>query len=152
MGRYLPGDNSLNEVLTQVINDRFPMFQGVSFYVVFDTKKRIKKGKIVLASVELTNDKLKFFTADDVAPEGYDYILIVDQVAWQSAKDDDRARLISHELRHVYIDEKGRCKIMDHDIEDFLAEIKLNQDKPDWAHKLADLTLMIYDQQVDAAA
>ena len=84
--------------------------ESVKFKLIFDTKKRISKGRVTLASVELANEKVKFFTTDDV-PEGYDCIVVVDALAWQYASDKDKKRIISHELNHVVFNEKGKVKL-----------------------------------------
>lgn len=149
MGRYLPDDGSLVAVADKVIHDTFTNLSNVTIKFIFDTKKRVKKGNLTLATTELANEKLKYFTSDDEAPEGYDILVITDEKAWMAAKDDDKERLMRHELRHVFIDEKGRIKLIDHDVQDFMAEIKLNEDKPDWGKNLAQLTEAIYDQEAD---
>ena len=149
MSRYLPDDGSLVAVADIVIHDYFTNLSNVNIKFIFDTKKRVTKGRLALATTELPNEKLKYFTSDDDAPLGYDVIVIVDTVAWQVAQDDDKERLMRHELRHVFIDEKGRIKIIDHDVQDFMAEIKLNEDKPDWAKNLVQLTDAVHDQNAD---
>jgi hypothetical protein len=149
MSRYLDASASLAEVFTDVMTKDFPGLFGVNFKLLFDTKKRISKGQLCLASVELANEKLRFFTADGSSPEGYDYILIVDSVAWEYATDDDKRKLISHELNHVFIDEKGKLKIVGHDVEDFAREIQKNVDNPGWADDLGLLTQSIYEQEED---
>ncbi len=147
MNRYEECSENLVEVFMDVVEKRFPNCQNLKFKLIFDTKKRIKAGKLTLASVELASEKIKFFSKDNVAVEGYDYILIVDRKAWELAKSADKARLISHEFKHVFIDDKGGCKIIGHEIEDFYSEIENNKDDPEWARKLATLTIDVYDQE-----
>ena len=106
---------------------------------------------MVLASIELASEKIKFFSKDNVAVEGYDYILIVDRKVWELANAKDKERLIAHEFKHVFIDDKGGCKIMGHEIEDFYSEIEHNKDDPEWARKLATIALDVYDQEKELA-
>ena len=148
MNRYLDSDATLETVFAETLHSEFNQLESVKFKLIFDTKKRISKGRVTLASVELANEKVKFFTTDDV-PEGYDCIVVVDALAWQYASDKDKKRIISHELNHVVFNEKGKVKLVGHDVEDFAAELQKNVDDPNWANKLADLTLSIYDQQED---
>ena len=148
MNRYLDSDATLETVFAETLHSEFNWLESVKFKLIFDTKKRISKGRVTLASVELANEKVKFFTTDDV-PEGYDCIVVVDALAWQYASDKDKKRIISHELNHVVFNEKGKIKLVGHDVEDFAAELQKNVDDPTWADKLADLTLSIYDQQED---
>jgi hypothetical protein len=81
--------------------------------------------------------------------DGVDYVLIVDKKAWELANDKDKVRLISHELRHVFVDENDRRKLLPHDIEDFVTEVKLNADNPEWAFNLGALVADIYGQEKD---
>jgi hypothetical protein len=147
MNRYEECDENLVEVFMRVLEERFPGYGNLKFKLIFDTKKRVRQGKLLLATIELANEKIKFFSKDDVAVDGYDYVLIVDKKAWELAGEKDKERLISHELRHVFVDEKGGCKITGHEIEDFYSEIKLNQDDPEWGRKLSTVVSDVYEQE-----
>lgn len=149
MSRYLDASANLEEVFNEVLTKDFPGLFGINFKLIFDTKKRMSKGKLTLASVELVTEKLKFFTTDGNNADGYDYLIIVDSVAWEYASDGDKKRLLSHELNHVFIDEKGKLKVVGHDVEDFAKEIKKNIENPGWAGDLATLILAIYEQEED---
>lgn len=151
MNRYLDVDASFFDVFSSVLEQEFAWLEGIKFKLLFNTKRRNSKGNIVLTSVELTNEKLKFLTADDVAPEGYDCLFTIDALAWQHASPLDRKRMIAHELNHVAMDDKGKLKIVGHDVEDFANEIQKNVDDPNWASKLTTLTQSIYEQQEDLA-
>lgn len=145
--RYENADDDLKNVFSKVLDDRFPQYSFLKFKLVYDLKKKTSGGKLVLANIELANPKIKFFSQDSVAEEGYDYILFVDHCAWQLASAVDKARLISHELRHVFVDEMGKNKLVGHEIEDFYIELKLNEDDPEWGRKLSILVNDIYEQQ-----
>jgi len=146
--RYEDADESLVEVFLKVAEERFPnTCANLNIKLMFDTKRRVRKGKICLASVEIANDKVKYFTKHEVEVGGYDYIIIVDRKAWELANEKDRIRLISHELRHVFVDENGKRKLVPHDIEDFVVELKLNEDDPDWGFKLCTLVEDVYEQE-----
>ncbi len=149
MNRYLDSNDDLESVFQKVVAERFPMLSDVQFKLIFDNKKKVSKGNLVLASVELVNEKVRFLTTDNLIPEGYDYLLNVDSTAWEYATEEDKERLISHELNHVHIDEKGKLKLIGHDVEDFAREIQRNVDNPNWAENLATLTLAIYEQDED---
>ena len=147
MNRYEDCNEKFVEMFLQVLEERFPMYGNLKFKLIFDLKKKVNKGKVCLGSISLATDKVKYFTKDNVAIEGYDYVIILDKKAWELASDEDRKRIISHELRHVFIDDKDRLKILPHDISDFVAEQKLNHDNPDWGIKLATLVNDIYEQE-----
>jgi len=147
MSRYMEADDALVEMFLKVMENKFPVYQNLNFKLIYDTKKRIKQGKLCFASMELASEKIKFFSKDNVAVEGYDYILTMDRKAWELANDGDRERLIRHEFRHVFVDESGKLKIIGHDVEDFREEIKLNADDPDWAFRLGVLVNDVYEQE-----
>jgi hypothetical protein len=151
MSRYLEADESLVTVFLDVMEKNFPIYQNLKFKLIFDTKMRKRQNKLIFATMELASEKIRFFSKDDVAVEGYDYILTVDQKAWELANDVNRERLMRHELRHVFIEESGKLKIMAHDVEDFREEIKLNADDPDWGFKLAILVNDVYEQEKEMA-
>jgi hypothetical protein len=147
MGRFTEANEELVEVFLSVMETRFPNISQLKIKLIFDTKRRIKDGEIILASVELANDKIKFFSKDDVAIDGYDVVAIFDMKAWELSDKKNRERIMSHELRHIFIDESGKVKILPHDVSDFRMEIKANQDDPDWKFKLATLVNDIYEQE-----
>jgi hypothetical protein len=147
--RYQDPSAETENLFTQIISNNFPALEGVTFRLLFDTKKRVSKGNITISSTDVSNEKVKFLSSDDMAPEGYDCIMVIDSLAWQYASEADRRRIISHELNHIVIDEKGKLKSVGHDVEDFANEINKNVDDPTWASKLAILTRSIYEQQED---
>jgi len=145
--RFTEANENVVEVFLNTMEERFPSLAQLKIKLIFDLKRRIKQGKICLATTELANDKIKFFSKDDVAIEGYDVVIIVDQKAWQVANADDKKRLMSHELRHIFITEEGKVKLLPHDVSDFREEQKLNVDDPDWGLKLCTLVNDIYEQE-----
>ena len=80
MSRYFDATGDLHEVFNRLVNDRFFTFAGLKFKLLFDSKKRMSKGRLVLASTDLVNERLRFLTADEIAPEGYDYIITVNSL------------------------------------------------------------------------
>lgn len=145
--RYEEADESLVSIFSKVLGERFAQYGYLNFKLVYDLKRRTKNGNLIMASIELASPKIKFFSQDKKAEEGYDYVLFVDKCAWILASEKDRERLISHELRHVFIDELGRPKIVGHELEDFYAEIELNRDDPEWGRKLSILVMDVYEQE-----
>jgi hypothetical protein len=147
MLRYEDVGDDVLQVFFDVMEERFPQYQYLNFKLVYDLKKRVKGGKVTLASIELASAKIKYFSQDEKAAEGYDYVLFLDKKAWELSQPADKKRLISHELRHVLIDENGSPKIVGHEIEDFYEEIILNKDDPEWTRKLVRLVSDVYDQE-----
>jgi len=147
MFRYEEADENLTEVFLNVLEEAFPTLQFLKFKLIFDTKKRASKGKVVLASIETASPKIKFLSKDNIAIDGYDLLLIVDRKTWQVANAKDKVRLIRHELKHVMIDEKGSVTIVGHEIEDFYSEVKMNADDPEWRMRLVTYTTDLYEQE-----
>ena len=147
MNRYIDCDDSLVETFLNVVETRFPMYINLNVKLLFDTKKRIKNGGVVLASIETTSDKIKFFSKDNIAVDGYDYILIVDHKGWGVATPEDRVRIISHELQHIDLDESGTPKLRGHELEDFYTEVERNHLNPSWKRDLATIVVAMYDQE-----
>lgn len=145
--RYEEADEGLTEVFLNVIEKYFPFYQNFKFKLLFDLKKRVSQGKLVLASIELPGPKLKFFSRDKIATDGYDFIIIFDKKAWELSSDPVKVRVMKHELRHIEVSEDGSTKLVGHEIEDFYAEIEANKDDPEWRRKLVVLVSDIYEQE-----
>jgi hypothetical protein len=118
-----------------------------------DSKPKIDKltDRMTFASVKTTNEVERFLTVDGHNLNGFDYIMFVSDLVWQLAGDKDKKRIISHELRHCFLDDKGNYKIVKHDIEDFYAEIELNKDDPMWAQSLGTVAVAKYEQMKEEA-
>ncbi len=147
MLRYDDVTEDFVEMFLDVLEKKFSTYQNLKFKLLFDTKKCVNKGKIRFASMELANDKIKFFSKDNIAIDGYDYIFTMDKKVWELSNNTDRERLVRHELRHVFVDDIGKLKILPHDVEDFSEEIVTNTDDPNWGMKLAILVNDVYEQE-----
>jgi hypothetical protein len=147
--RYEQVTDGVYSTLKEVREDHFPELAGAEILCVFDTKKKMTKGKLELASIVTTNDLQKFLTLEETGTEeGFDYIMRIDKKAWDSATQADRVRLIRHELRHTMVDPDNAkpWKTRGHSIEDFYSEIRMNEDNPRWAQELVGRTLMKYEE------
>ena len=151
MNRFIDVDDGVVEVFLNILEERFPSLIQLKIKLIFDTKKRVKQGKLCLACVELANDKIKYFSKDNVAIDGYDVVVIFDRKAWELADASDKKRIMSHELRHIFITDDGEVKLIPHDVSDFIIEQKLNKDVQDWALKLVALVTDVYEQEKEMA-
>lgn len=149
--RYIDCDDEFVQCFLDVVEERFPSYINLNIKLLFDTKKRVSGGQVVLASIHTTSAMAKFFSKDDTATEGYDFVLVVDRKAWELSNQLDKKRLISHELQHIFIDEKGKPKLVGHEIEDFYQEIEWNKDDPEWRRNLAIQAIAMYDQEKEMA-
>ena len=150
MGRFADVDQEVLDVINQVREEYFRSLAGSEINILFDQKKRMSGGKLVLGRMKKCNELERHLSKDAVGNgEGYDYIMYLDELAWDMADEDQRVKLVRHELRHcdVDIDAASPYKIKGHDIEDFEEEIRLNQDNPGWANQLAELVALEYAEE-----
>lgn len=147
MNRYEDANEELTQVFLDVMEKYFASLQWLKIKLIFDSKKRIKQGKMLMASIEKASDKVKYLSKDNIAVEGYDLLLIVDQKAWLACLEKDKTRILRHELKHIMIDEKGTLTLVGHEIEDFYSELKFNEDDPEWKIRVAMGAESLYDQE-----
>jgi hypothetical protein len=152
--RYLDCGKEVYNMLNEVQDEFFEELRSAKIKCLFDTKKRKSRGKIRLADIRKTNDLLRHLTSEEAKTEdGFDYILTIDKKVWEHTEEIDRKRLIRHELRHTFVDGEAKdpYKLVPHDIEDFVEEVKLNSDDPGWANRVASMISDIYEQEKDDA-
>jgi hypothetical protein len=145
VSRYYEADVNTKTLFTQVREERFEGLVGAEFKLIMDSKPKIDKlrGEMVIASIKPTNEVEKYLTENN---SSYDYFIFTNGLVWDLASEKDKKRILSHELRHCFIDDKGNYKTIRHDIEDFYAEIKLNEDDPMWKQSLSTIAMAKYDQ------
>lgn len=154
MIRYEDATSRVYKVLKFVVEGWFPELRGAKILPIFDLKQSGSKGKITLASIRLASDLQKYLTIEGTKNAmGYDYILILDKIAWKRAAKsirdtvtENRIRIVRHELRHtvVRMSKTSPWGLRTHNIEDFHSEIKLNKHNPRWAEELANITKTVY--------
>jgi hypothetical protein len=137
-------------MLEEIQDKHFSDLRSAKFKCIFDTKMCKRKNRVVLASIRKTGPLLRHLTAEEAkSEEGFDYILKIDQKVWENTDEKDKTRLLMHELCHTFVDDEAKdpYKIIPHDYEDFISQIKLNADDPDWANRVCSLISDIYDQE-----
>lgn len=147
MIRYEEVSEHCFQLALKVIEQYFPDLGDVKIKFLFDTKKRTHGGRLVLGKCQKPNELVKHFTVPEAKDnDGYQYVITLDKIAFDNITDDDRTRIIRHELRHVdvEIEEEKKYKILPHNIEDFVEEIQLNLDDPDWARRVGAITRKLY--------
>jgi hypothetical protein len=151
MIRYEEVTGKLIALAETVISQEFPELLKVRIKFLFDLKKRVSRGRLVLGKCQKPNEMVRHFTIDEAMDsEGYQFVISVDKLAWEHMEDIDRVRLLRHELRHVEVDadDDGPVyRINPHNIEDFVEEIELNVDDPDWARKVGENVRKLYKKQ-----
>ena len=151
--RYEDVTTDVTDVLRNVMQRWFPELAGCNIKVVFDLKKKMTDGKLVLGRIKKTNDLEKHLSIEEAGTDdGYDYIMILDKKAWELASDEDKVRLVRHELRHTSVDTDSDkpWKLRGHTVNDFYSEIELNQDNPKWGQDLVIRTMSSYQNDDDS--
>ncbi|MBF0344973.1 MAG: hypothetical protein HQL06_12180 [Nitrospirae bacterium] len=135
----------LNEVRAQYFSELI----NVNIKVLFDRKKRLSSGNIILGRIQKTNDLTRHLTKEDTASaEGFDFIMFLDKVTFTNIDKKDQIRLIRHQLRHISVDPespKDPYKLIGHDVENFYAELELNKDDIRWDERVREVALSLYD-------
>ncbi len=152
--RYEEATPMVLKMLKDLKANDFKELKNAKIKVLFDLKKRKSGGRIVLGRIMKTNDLIRLFTKDETeAIEGYDYIITLDKKCWDNIPDEDRKRILRHELRHAYFDiesETDPYKLVSHSVSDFYEEVEANQDDPRWRERVGTLTEDIYEQEKEA--
>ena len=154
MHRYQLADDDVVSKIADIIKTDFPYLEGANICTLFDTKKRMRERRIVLASIKATNNFEAFLSSYMSGGSGYDYFIFIDHLLWTNVIDseDDRTRLIRHELKHAYVvqtDDGPVFKTGPHEIEDFYSEQSRNQDAKEWKERLAASLFRRYEQIKD---
>lgn len=148
MGRYYEAPQEVYELVESIIHERFGSLRAANFKLLMDSKPRIEKlnDRIVFASIKTTNEVERFLSQTGHAISGVDYFIFISDLVWELADDANKKRIVSHELRHCFIDDKGNYRTIKHDIEDFYDEIELNKDDPMWGQAISSIAMAKYEQ------
>lgn len=127
----------------------FQDIQGVKVKLLFDTKKVVGSGKIVLGKCRKSDDLIRHLTQDEAQTIlGFDFIIVLDKLCWDNIEEVDKIRILRHELRHIRWD-GVKWDIRPHDIEDFSDEIELNEDDITWAGRVAEKLTLLYEWKAE---
>ncbi len=152
MGRFENCGQDEQDLLREVVAEFFPELRNVRIKMLFDMKKRMSGGKVVLGRIQKCNDLLKHLTAEEAnTEEGFDAILYFDNKAYENIGREDRIRILRHELQHINLSEVGNVGLRDHELTDFYEEVARNVDDPRWRERVATLTTDIYEQEAEMA-
>lgn len=126
---------------------------SAKFKLLFFNKKKKKSGQLVAAYIQKTNDLLRYMTSQEANDEnGFDYIVYFDQNIWNEIADEDRKRIIQHELLHcVYkpSSKKNQYSLRDHTIQGFHEEVEretLEGGDQRWQERIFEVAESVYDK------
>jgi len=134
------------KIVDDMVNEKFPELRTANITVLFDTKKRKTGGRYIIGRIKKANDEMKALATDQdgVAP---DYVLFLDKNVFLALDDDDKKRIVFHELCHTDYDSEAEnpYKIKDHEIQTFYSEIDFNKDDPRWSERISAIADHVYD-------
>ena len=149
LNRYEDSPQEVADFAEQVRARYFPELARARIAVLFDLRRRKSRGNWILASIHKPNELTKHFTKSNLNPSGLDYVIVLDKAVWAEIQEQDRIRIVRHELRHTFYDLEAKgdpYKLVGHDVEDFWTEIDLNKDDPRWRIRVSEIAESVYDQ------
>jgi len=139
------------DLFEKVKEEYFPELEGAYFKLIFRTKKKSSNGTIVVGEIKKLGELNKFFSSAEIDREdGYDYAIILDKNIYNVLHEDDKKRVLRHELRHCSVDhdKKQPYSTRSHTIEDFYEDVELEAmpgGDPRWMERVSDICSSIYD-------
>lgn len=104
--RYVNSTPAITDQLEQMIQTKFPDLNSARIKILLDTKKKSSKKKLRLAEIKTTDELNRYFSmSKETGFEGYDFILIIDQLLALNAERKDLRRVRFHELYHAGFDD-----------------------------------------------
>lgn len=152
--KYEDVEDSVVELFNKVRTDyNFSDISDAKFKLVYRNNRKGKKQFIVIAEICATNDMIRFLTSDKIE-EGYDYIIIIDKNIFNALDENDKIRVLRHELRHtdVVVNEKSGKIIYTtqrHSIEDFYEDVTIESQAGGdmrWKERLSSIAESIYEE------
>ena len=147
MSRFVEMSDDCIDLINKTIDENFDHLKGAKFSFVYDTKKRRSGGRFVIGKLAKANDIIKHISADDLLPDGVDYIFIVDKQVFDVLSNEDKVRIVRHTLQYAEVDYDGKnpFKIRQAEIQTFYEEIEFNKNDPEWMERINDIASSIYD-------
>jgi hypothetical protein len=142
----------VNKLFESVREEYFPELEGAYFKLIFRNKKKVSDGSFVVAEIKKLGELNKFFSSAEIDREdGYDYAIIIDKNVYNNLHEDDKKRVLRHELRHCSVnhEKKQPYSTRRHTIEDFYEDVELESQPggdPRWHERIGDICASIYDE------
>jgi len=150
MSRFSDVDPDTTKIVNQVITKDFSHLVQAKIKIIFDQRKRKSGGKYQLGKMQKTTDLIRFLTSREVGdPEGFDYLLFIDENVFEVIDHNDKIRLIRHLLQYADIDyEADRpFKIRKEEVVTWYDELEYNKDDPKWFERLEVIAESVYNPE-----
>ena len=147
--RYEDVPEIIYEIYDKLKSQHFPYLANAKILFLINKKKMIRKGNVVLGKMVKPSALVKYLSRNEAPEDGYDYIMLLDNILIRHCEETDSERVLRHELRHAFFDSdsKNPYKLIDHDFSDFYDEVELNKDDPTWANRVSKIVSLIYEQE-----
>lgn len=147
MSRYHEVDENTQSLFENIKDEYFPELVNCYVKPLFDTKGKKSKKSYKFGWIKKANEIIRYLTSAEVdREEGYDFIIYLDYNIWVNIDEADKTRILRHELRHIGYDPESNNPFYEreHDIEDFVQEIQLNSEEPNWKERVGQVADSIY--------
>lgn len=116
MPEYTTAPKDVTEVVTRIFEEcHADRLAGAKVAVICQDKASKRGGKRILGDASKPSARLR-----PLLDDSYDFVICIALDAWEDASPAKRAALIDHELCHCHVDPSGVCKIVPHDMEEFI--------------------------------
>jgi len=148
MSRFSEAPEEIYGMMKQVMEEKALPYEGAQIKILMDSKKKKSKGKYCFASIKKANEKEKFLTADNINPDGCDYFLFIDENIFDNIDEEDKKRILYHELLHIErdVEKDDPWKLRDHEITGFHDEVDGDPDVFRAWDRVAEIAVSIYEE------
>lgn len=155
MSRFEDVEGQYYNMLENIISEHFPELASAHIKLLYDTKFSKGGGKFRIAYIKTSNELIRFFSSDNEAVRGVDYIIFIQKQTFQNITDEDRIRILRHELRHTHVNfdsESNPYRVRPHEIEDFYDEVRINESEGElnWRERVGAIGLSLMEREKEA--
>lgn len=150
MSNYEQVDPETIELISNVIENKFPALMGCNITPIYRVKKSKSKGKYTIAKLDkpgaITKHIFQTVNGNDL-----DYILLLDLSVFNALSDSDKKLTIEHTLNfaEVDMDKESPYNLRGAEVETFYDIIELTKDDPRWQQRLQDIAASIHEEEKD---
>jgi hypothetical protein len=149
MSRFTDVDPDTKKMINEIISKDFSHLTQAKIKMIFDQKKRKSGGRYQLGKMQKSNDLIRYLTSREAMdPEGFDYLMYIDENVFEALDQSDKVRLVRHLLQYADIDFEAEkpYKIRKEEVITWYDELEFNKDDPKWFERLEVIAESIYNQ------
>jgi len=150
MSRFTDVDPDTKKMINEIISKDFSHLTQAKIKMIFDQKKRKSGGRYQLGKMQKSNDLIRYLTSREALdPEGFDYLMFIDENVFEVLDQADKVRLVRHLLQYADIDFEAEkpYKIRKEEVITWYDELEFNKDDPKWFQRLEVIAESIYNQE-----